>query len=158
MTKKNLSDLLKAEAQPSASPTPAADAPAAATPAADAPKSTAKSTPARTPRSTVTKADLESQVAALTADLAAAAQRETTLTAQVKGLQGDLETQQTRLFELKDALEKAEAEATAKNQQIEKVTAALAEAKQTILKMTEMAAAPPPPPRPPSRNPRLNPP
>ncbi|NER82128.1 MAG: hypothetical protein F6K42_21720 [Leptolyngbya sp. SIO1D8] len=154
MTKKNLSDLLKEEAQAPAAPTSVEAASSAPTPTKSATtqkaatqkaatksainqKASAKSTAARTPsRRGPTKADLEKQVVQLQANLKAATDREATLAKQVEGLKGDLAKQQEHLFELKDALAQAQANDTTDAETLKKVTDELAEAKQVILKMT----------------------
>ncbi|MDA0268070.1 MAG: hypothetical protein O3A14_14210 [Cyanobacteria bacterium] len=120
MTKKNLSDLLREETQPSEPAPPTEPTPR-------------RSTSSRGP----TKADLEQQVKRLTADLDTIKTQESKLLDQIKGLQGDLEDQQSRLFELKDALEKAENATQQKDTQLLKLTAELEEAKQVILKMSQ---------------------
>jgi hypothetical protein len=79
-------------------------------------------------------------LAQLEAVLATLTQEKAALEKTVQGLQSDLAAQQTRLFELKDSLDKAEAVAKAKTKALEKSEAALAEAKQTILKLTDTQA------------------
>ncbi|WP_008310924.1 hypothetical protein [Leptolyngbya sp. PCC 6406] len=140
MSKKNLSDLLREEA----AATPAPD-PTEASESSTEVSESVPATPARTSRRGPTKADLEQQVAELTTALAAAETGATELQTQVQALQGDLETQQGRLFELKESLEKAEQAVQAKDAQLTKVASELAEAKQVIVRMTETPAAPPPP-------------
>ncbi|MGD1904592.1 MAG: hypothetical protein ACFB0C_01205 [Leptolyngbyaceae cyanobacterium] len=133
MTKKNLSDLLREETQP-----------AEAVPKASQTQAK-KTAPRRSPsRRGPTKADLEQQVKALTANLDAAKTQEAKLLDQVKGLQADLETQQSRLFELKDTLEKTEKSTQQKETQLSKLVAELEEAKQVILKMSQPAPEPKP--------------
>jgi chromosome segregation ATPase len=134
MTKKNLSDLLREETQP--------------------PEATSQTSPPTTRRATSrrgpTKADLEQQVKDLTASLAASLEatqgQDTKLLEQIKALQTDLETQQSRLFELKDALADAEKAAQQKETQLSKLTTELEEAKQVILKMSQPAPEPKPAP------------
>jgi septal ring factor EnvC (AmiA/AmiB activator) len=137
MTKKNLSDLLREETQ----------APATK-PSEKSTSSPSKSTPAARSgsRRGPTKADLEQQVQALTAELATSQAQETKLLDQIKGLQGDLDTQQSRLFELKDTLEKVEGAAQQKDDQLAKLTTELEAAKQVILKMSQPAPEPKPAP------------
>lgn len=140
MTKKNLSDLLKEEANTSDAPSADTQSdPSTSAKTANAKESATKSTSSRS-TSRLTKADLEKQIAQLEADLKAAADREATLTKQVKGLQDDLAKQQQHIFEFKDALEKAETSAKVDAEKLQKATEELAEAKQVILKMTEAAA------------------
>lgn len=139
MSKKNLSDLLKEEVQPTPAPEAAVE---------EAVKAPDSPTPSRSTRQRgPTKADLEKQVAELEAALqsatAAAAAKEAELTQTIAGLQQDLDAQQARLFELKDGLEQAEKAAQEKATQLETAIAELEEAKQVILKMS--AAAPPAP-------------
>jgi chromosome segregation ATPase len=136
MTKKNLSDLLREETQASATKSSGKPTTQVASPTKSAPA--ARSTSRRGP----TKADLEQQVQALTAELATSQAQETKLLDQIKGLQGDLDTQQARLFELKDTLEKVESAAQQKDDQLAKLTAELEEAKQVILKMSQPAPEP----------------
>jgi septal ring factor EnvC (AmiA/AmiB activator) len=92
--------------------------------------------------------DLEQRLAALETELATAKKDNAQLEKTVSGLQKDLETQQGRLFELKDSLAQAEATAKAKADALATTQSELAEAKQTILKLTAAPApAPPPTPR-----------
>lgn len=140
MSKKNLSDLLKEEVQPTPAPEAAVEE------AAKAPDSP---TPSRSTRQRgPTKADLEKQVAELEAALqaatTAATAKEAELTQTIAELQQDLDAQQTRLFELKDGLEQAEKAAQEKAAQLETAIAELEEAKQVILKMSTAAAPPEP--------------
>lgn len=86
--------------------------------------------------------ETEAKIAELEQALQATQARETVLQKQVSGLQEDLSNQQERLFELKDLMEKAKAEAETKTGQLKKVTAELEEAKQTILKMAESPSKP----------------
>ncbi|WP_017301489.1 hypothetical protein [Nodosilinea nodulosa] len=87
--------------------------------------------------------DLAQRLSALETDLATTKKDKAQLEKTVAGLQKDLETQQSRLFELKDSLAQAEAATQAKADALAKTQAELEEAKKTILKLTE---APPPPP------------
>lgn len=139
MTKKNLSDLLREETQPSEPASPTASSTASPKKA-----TTRRSTSSRGP----TKADLEQQVKRLTADLGAIKAQEAKSLDQIKGLQGDLDNQQSRLFELKDTLEKAEKIVQQKDTQLLKLTAELEEAKQVILKMSQPQPEPKPTPSP----------
>lgn len=134
MTKKNLSDLLKAEAsdKDTAAATPTNGKASASPAAGKAPRSSSR----------LTKADLEKQIAQLEADLKASRAKEVTAAKQVEGLKADLAKQQTHVFELKTAHEQAHEQATALTDKLQKVTAELDDAKQTILKMTEAAAKP----------------
>ncbi|MGG6238361.1 hypothetical protein ACQ4N7_06940 [Nodosilinea sp. AN01ver1] len=86
---------------------------------------------------------LEKDLAASQKDLAAAQKDKAQLEKTVAGLQKDLETQQGRLFELKDSLDQAETTAKAKADALAKTQAELDEAKKTILKLTEAAAPAP---------------
>ncbi len=165
MTKKNLSDLLKAEVQSGQSP-PAVpqegsslpdgkadpDAPSKPTPGKNNPQSsasrqsTSSSQKRSTSRSAATKASApaakiapEARVLELEAELKATQGREAALQKKVQGLQQDLEKQQERLFELKDALEQAQRSAKADAETLSKVSQELEEAKQLILKLSESA-------------------
>jgi chromosome segregation ATPase len=89
------------------------------------------------------QADLSDRLSALEKDLAAAQKDKAQLEKTVAGLQKDLETQQGRLFELKDSLDQAETATKAKAEALTKTQAELDEAKQTILKLTEAAAPAP---------------
>jgi hypothetical protein len=106
-----------------------------ATPEPPAPEPAAQATPEINPGQRL--ADLEKA-------LAAAQKDNTRLEKTVAGLQSDLETQQSHLFELKDSLAKAEATAQAKDRALTKAQAELEEAKQTILKLSEAATPPVP--------------
>lgn len=86
-------------------------------------------------------ADLAQRVSTLEKDLATAEKDKAQLEKTIAGLQKDLETQQGRLFELKDSLDQAEAATKAKAEALSKTQAELDEAKATILKL---AAAPDP--------------
>ncbi|MBE9155860.1 hypothetical protein IQ265_03295 [Nodosilinea sp. LEGE 06152] len=87
--------------------------------------------------------DMADRLSALEKDLAAAQKDKAQLEKTVAGLQKDLETQQGRLFELKDSLDQAETAAKAKADALTKTQAELDEAKKTILKLTETAAPAP---------------
>ena len=87
--------------------------------------------------------DLADRLSALEKDLAATQKDKAQLEKTVAGLQKDLETQQGRLFELKDSLDQAETAAKAKADALAKAQAELDEAKKTILKLTEAAAPAP---------------
>lgn len=93
--------------------------------------------------------ELTQQVSALEKALAAAQKDNAKLEKTVVSLQKDLETQQGRLFELKDSLAQTEAAAAAKTEALAKTQAELDEAKKTILKLSEVPApsAPPAPSR-----------
>lgn len=82
--------------------------------------------------------DLAPKVAELEAKLNEALQQST---AQISALQGDIDTHQSRIFELKDSLEKAENDGNKKDAQIKKLTTDLEAAKQTIGKLTERSKA-----------------
>ncbi|PZU98741.1 MAG: hypothetical protein DCF32_19245 [Leptolyngbya sp.] len=98
---------------------------------------------------TVTDVDLAQRVSALEKDLATAEKDKAQLEKTVAGLQKDLETQQGRLFELKDSLAQSEAATKAKAEALTKTQAELDEAKKTILKLAETPApAPAPTPAP----------
>jgi septal ring factor EnvC (AmiA/AmiB activator) len=81
-------------------------------------------------------------LAALEQELAAAKKDNVQLEKSVSGLQKDLETQQGRLFELKDSLAQAEATAKTKTDALAATQSELDEAKQTILKLAAAPAAP----------------
>lgn len=158
MTKKRIADLLKEEVEkPSASDTAARKRSAAKKPAPEsstakssakttaakaksdaASKSAASKTPAKTTaKSTTATKDVKS------ADTAALSKKNEQLQAeldkaiaQITALQEDVQTHQERVFELKDSLEKAESDGKKKAAQLEKATADLQEAKQTILKLS----------------------
>lgn len=146
MTKKRIADLLKEEIEKSAegtggdnpadsnqTPTAKARKPAAAKSAAT--KSTAtKSTAAK---ATAAKATAAKPDEALTQKIAALETALQKNAEQVAALRADVDTHQSRVFELKDALQDAEAASQKKDAQLEDLTAKLAEAKQTILKLTE---------------------
>lgn len=87
--------------------------------------------------------DMADRLSALEKDLAATQKDKAQLEKTVAGLQKDLETQQGRLFELKDSLDQAETAAKAKADTLAKTQAELDEAKKTILKLTEAAAPAP---------------
>lgn len=87
--------------------------------------------------------DLADRLSALEKDLAATQKDKAQLEKTVAGLQKDLETQQGRLFELKDSLDQAETATKAKAEALTKTQAELDEAKKTILKLTEAAAPAP---------------
>lgn len=55
---------------------------------------------------------------------------------QISALQEDIATHQSRIFELKDSLQKSESDRTKKDSTIAKLASELDEAKQTILKLT----------------------
>jgi len=142
MTKKNLSDLLKEEANaPEAASAETAESTSAPAKPSTAQKTASQSTSSRSSsgRRGPTKADLEQQVTQLQADLQAAQEREAALNQQVEGLQADLEKQQARIFELKDTVEQAQRSAKADTDKLTTVTQELADAKQVILKMTATA-------------------
>ncbi|MBD2256713.1 hypothetical protein [Pseudanabaena sp. FACHB-2040] len=137
----------------SAAAKPAAEKPAAEKPAAEkAEKPAAVEKPAvekaaapeAKPSSDSATPDLgvAAKVSELEQALQQAQAREATLQKQVNGLQEDLGKQQERLFELKDLLEKANAEAEAKTSQLTQVTAELETAKKDILKVTEAKSQP----------------
>ncbi|MBD2233284.1 hypothetical protein [Phormidium tenue] len=91
--------------------------------------------------------DLAQRVSALEKDLATAEKDKAQMEKTIAGLQKDLETQQGRLFELKDSLAQAEAATKTKADALTKTQADLEEAKKTILKLAETpapAAAPAP--------------
>ncbi len=87
--------------------------------------------------------DSADRLSALEKDLAASQKDKAQLEKTIAGLQKDLETQQGRLFELKDSLAQAETAAKAKAEALAKTQAELDEAKKTILKLTEAAAPAP---------------
>jgi Tfp pilus assembly protein FimV len=60
----------------------------------------------------------------------------------VQGLQQDLAAQQSRLFELTDSLDQAQADLKAKTTSLQQTEEALAEAKATILKLSAPTPAP----------------
>jgi chromosome segregation ATPase len=68
-------------------------------------------------------------VATLAESLTTLEQEKATLEKTVKGLQGDLKSQQERIFELKDSLDKAEKTANAKTSELSKVNGELEDAK-----------------------------
>jgi hypothetical protein len=142
-------------AEAGATPTPDPVAPAAARRAAPRPrttsrgaaaKKTAKAAPAArakakpvpeaasaapaSPSPAGAETDPSQQVAALQKELTAAQKERSRLEKTIAGLHKDLETQQTRLFELKDSLAQAEAGTKAKDEALAKALAELAEAKQ----------------------------
>ncbi|MGB3200538.1 MAG: hypothetical protein WBA99_06530, partial [Nodosilinea sp.] len=80
------------------------------------------------------------RLSSLEKDLAAVQTEKARLEKTVAGLQNDLETQQGRLFELKDSLDQAETTAKAKAEALAKTQAELDEAKKTILKLSEAPA------------------
>lgn len=90
--------------------------------------------------SPVAEVDLAQRVGALEKDLAAAQKDKAQLEKTIAGLQKDLATQQGRLFELKDSLDRAEAATHAKAEALSKTQAELDEAKATILKLAEAPA------------------
>ena len=59
-----------------------------------------------------------------------------TSTDQISALQEDVDTHQSRIFELKDSLKKTESESKKKDTRLKKITAELKEAKDTILKLS----------------------
>ncbi len=107
-------------------------------------ESTATTTPAIASEAAATP-DLAATVKTLEQDLAAAATEKTRLEKVVEGLQKDLDTQQARLFELKDSLDQAEATSKAKADALTKTQAELEDAKKTILQLTEANAKAPVP-------------
>ncbi len=112
--------------------------------AQDKAESTATTTPAIAPE-VDPSADLTATVKTLEQELAAAAKEKTRLEKVVEGLQKDLDTQQARLFELKDSLDQAEAATKAKAEALVKTQSELDEAKKTILQLTEANAQAPVP-------------
>jgi len=119
----------KATVQPSDQPI------IAATPAATLAAGSADAPPiAITPNETAS-AELE-------ATLAAVQQEKADLEKIVQGLQHDLAAQQTRLFELTDSLDQAQADLKAKTDALQQTEKALAEAKATILKLSAPTPAP----------------
>ncbi len=85
-------------------------------------------------------ADRAQRVSALDKVLTPAPKDKAQLEKTVAGLQKDLETQQGRLFELKDSLDQAQTATQAKAEALAKTQAELEEAKQTILKLAEAPA------------------
>ncbi len=83
---------------------------------------------------TQTTPDLAPKVADLEAKLNEALQQSTD---QISALQGDIDTHQSRIFELKDSLEKTENDGKKKDAQIKKLTDDLEAAKQTIVELTD---------------------
>ncbi len=176
MTKKRIADLLKEEIEKSdegaggdepASPeqtskTKARKPTAAKTSAAKATSTATKATAAKA-TSTATKATATKATATKATATKAAAKPDEALTQknaaletalqknaeQVAALRADVDTHQSRIFELKDALQDAETASQKKDAQLEDLTAKLAEAKQTIMKLTEAKeSAPEPAPEP----------
>lgn len=169
MTKKRIADLLKEEVEKSSTAASAGaksdqddSAKASVTKASTAKASAAKPATSKTsasksisPASASTKAaatkpsavkgadaqvapDLAPKVADPEAKLNEALQQST---AQISALQGDIDTHQSRIFELKDSLEKTENDGKKKDAQIKKLTADLEAAKQTIVKLTDKSKA-----------------
>lgn len=163
MTKKRIADLLKEEvekpAKGKASSTAAASSrtrkrtSAAASGAnkqstakSTAAKSTAaKTATAKTAKSATTKSATTSKSAAkdnssaLTKKLTQLEAALEKSTAQVVALQEDVDTHQSRIFELKDTLKKTEGDSKKKDTQLKKLTAELEDAKAVILKMSAAA-------------------
>ncbi|MEM6592962.1 MAG: hypothetical protein AAF651_14020 [Cyanobacteria bacterium P01_C01_bin.73] len=112
-------------------------------------KSTAKASPAAKTSSNrgPTKAALETQLAEIDAQLKATSEREQTLIKQVDGLKADMERQQSLIFELKEKLDTAQHDVTAKAEAFSQLTQELETAKQTILKLNEQSQAKAPPQR-----------
>lgn len=151
MTKKRIADLLKEEIEKSDQGT-GADNPAtpdqtskakARKPAAKAGTATTAKTSAARATSTASKAAAAKSTAAAKPDQALT-QKNVALEAalqknaeQVAALRADVDTHQSRIFELKDALQEAETASQKKDTEIKDLTAKLTEAKQTILKLTE---------------------
>lgn len=159
MTKKRIADLLKeeigkpaektdgddpasqnqtSEAKPKATKSAAKTSAVKAKPAetkATATKTASKTTAAKASTSPAAESDaLTRKVAELETALQKSADH-------VNALQVDVDTHQNRIFELKDALKSAEGMGKEKDAQIEKLTAELAEVKQTIVKLTEVSEA-----------------
>jgi chromosome segregation ATPase len=166
MTKKRIADLLKEEVEKAAEPTKAADTPEA-TPKPSARTGRASAAAKTTPRKTTRRSAAKTTAAAAhTAQSPAENETDATATlktqitdlesalkaaqAQVAGLQSDIETHQNRIYELKDSLETTQRDLAIKDQQLQKTTQALEEAKTTIRQLTELkaAAAPEPPAKP----------
>lgn len=156
MTKKRIADLLKEEIEKSDEGTgegnpanpeqpsktkarkPAAAKPGTAKSAAktSAAKATSTATKATAPKATATKAVAKPDEA-LTQKNAALETALQKNAEHVAALRADVDTHQSRIFELKDALQDAETASQKKDAQLKDLTAKLAEAKQTILKLTE---------------------
>lgn len=169
MTKKRIADLLKEEieksdegaggdepANPEQTSKTKARKPAAAK--ADTAKSAAKTSAAKATstgsKATATKATANKATAtkaaakpdeALTQKIAALETALQKNAEQVAALRADVDTHQSRIFELKDALQDAETASQKKDAQLEDLTAKLAEAKQTIMKLTEAKESTPEP-------------
>jgi chromosome segregation ATPase len=147
--------------RPSAQTTPAAEAKSATAKSATAKSTTAKSTTAKsataktataksasaassaqkTPAGKAKPATTSASTAEFTdkiAELGAALNRSAE---QISTLQADLSTHQSRIFELKDSLQKSERDRQQKDTALAKLSSELEEAKQTILKLTAAQAA-----------------
>ena len=147
MTKKRIADLLKEEVEKTseATQTPAKGTLQPAQPASDSTSATTgKETSSRTrkrpskssataTKQATTKANstnaLEKQIAELEATLKQTKE-------QIVGLQGDIETHQTRSFELKDELAASQKATADQTQALTKATTELETAKETIRKIT----------------------
>ena len=124
-----------------ASSTKASSTKTSSTKASSAKASTSKTTASETAKASADKgsADKTSEAAErrikeLEALLKASAE-------QISALQGDVQTHQERIFELKDGLEKAEGENKKKAAQVEKLANELEVAKTTIRQLTESSKA-----------------
>ncbi len=124
----------------SASKTAASKASASKTVAAKSSRSktTAKATATKpTAESTAESTSTDTNTAALNKKIKTLEAALIKAESQISALQDDVNTHQDRIFELKDSLETAENESKNKDADLEKISAQLKEARQTILKISE---------------------